>query len=127
MLDPVPSPSLSLRIRFGADAMLGPGKAALLAGVADTGSIAAAARSLGMSYKRAWLLIETLNTMFDQPLVDSARGGPGKGGAVLSDRGRAVLAIYREVERAAAESSAGALATLQSWRRVPDSPASEAD
>jgi len=73
-----------------------------------------------MSYKRAWMLTETLNAMFDQPLVESARGGPGKGGAVLSDRGRAVLAEYRTVERVAAEGAQASLAALQSWRRLPD-------
>jgi len=120
MADPEPPPFLCLRIRFGEKAMLGPGKAALMERIAATGSIAAAARDMGMSYKRAWMLTETLNAMFDQPLVESARGGPGKGGAVLSDRGRAVLAEYRTVERVAAEGAQASLAALQSWRRLPD-------
>ena len=113
-------PTLTLRIRFGARGMIGPGKAALLERIAASGSIAAAARDMGMSYKRAWMLIETLNVMFDAPLVESARGGPGKGGAVLTDRGRAVLAEYRAVEGLAQEQGRGSMARLQSWLRQPD-------
>jgi molybdate transport system regulatory protein len=97
--------------------MLGPGKAELLERIDDSGSIAAAAREMGMSYKRAWLLIETLNAMFDTPLVESARGGPGKGGATLTGRGRAVLDAYRAIEAAAQDQGAEALAALRSWLR----------
>lgn len=113
MVDPLPQ--LWLRIRFANGDFLGPGKAELLDRIAETGSIAAAARAMGMSYKRAWSMIETLNAMFDQPLVTSARGGPGKGGAVLTPRGTAVLAAYRSVQRAAADSAAQMLAEVQSW------------
>ena len=112
--------TLSLRIRFGGDDMLGPGKTELLERIAETGSIAAAARDMGMSYKRAWSLIETLNTMFDLPLVESTRGGPGKGGAVLTDRGRAVVAAYRALEVVALTQGAGPLAQLQGWRGKVD-------
>ncbi|MFN4202273.1 MAG: winged helix-turn-helix domain-containing protein [Tabrizicola sp.] len=117
MADPLPPPSLFLRIRFGGDDMIGPGKAALLDRIALTGSIAAAARDLGMSYKRAWMLIETLNAMFDRPLVESSRGGTGKGGAVLTDRGREVLAEFRAVERSATTHAAPHLTRLQGWLR----------
>lgn len=117
MADPLPPPSLFLRIRFGGDDMIGPGKAALLDRIAATGSIAAAARDLGMSYKRAWTLIETLNAMFDVPLVESSRGGTGKGGAVLTDRGQAVLAEYRAAHRAAEAHAAPHLARLHGWLR----------
>lgn len=113
-------PTLSIRIRFGGADMLGPGKAALLERIAATGSIAAAARDLGMSYKRAWMLIETLNAMFDTPLVESSRGGTGKGGAVLTDRGREVLAEFRAVEQAAAAHAAPHLTRLQGWLRSPE-------
>ena len=115
MADRISAPHLSLRIRFGGQDMLGPGKAEILERIAASGSIAAAARDMGMSYKRAWGLIETLNAMFDVPLVVSARGGPGKGGAALTDRGRAVLEAYREVEAAARASADTPLARLQSW------------
>ncbi|MFN3280496.1 MAG: winged helix-turn-helix domain-containing protein, partial [Tabrizicola sp.] len=113
-------PTLFLRIRLGGDDMIGPGKAALLDRIAATGSIAAAARDLGMSYKRAWMLIETLNAMFDMPLVESSRGGTGKGGAVLTERGREVLAEYRAVEQVAATQAAPHLTRLQGWLRRPD-------
>ncbi|WP_093038936.1 winged helix-turn-helix domain-containing protein [Roseovarius azorensis] len=78
--------------------MIGPGKAELLERIDRCGSIAAAGREMGMSYKRAWMLIETLNAMFRAPLVESTRGGPGGGGAVLTETGQRVLALYRRFE-----------------------------
>ncbi|WP_370331341.1 winged helix-turn-helix domain-containing protein [Aquicoccus porphyridii] len=105
-------PRLRLRIVFGEDEMIGPGKAELLERVAQTGSIAAAGRDMGMSYKRAWQLIGTLNAMFDAPLVESTRGGPGGGGAVLTDAGHEVLALYRAVEHEATVANSGPLARL---------------
>lgn len=116
MVDREPLPRLWLRVRFDGDDFIGPGKAELLERIAATGSIAAAARDMGMSYKRAWSITEALNAMFDQALVDTARGGPGKGGAVLTPRGAAVLAAYRAVEAAASTGARDALAQLQSWR-----------
>lgn len=85
--DPSSAPRLRIRIRiqFSSTEMMGPGKAELLERIARTGSIAAAGREMGMSYKRAWMLIETLNAMFRAPVVDSTRGGPG-GGRRGSDR-----------------------------------------
>jgi molybdate transport system regulatory protein len=112
-----PAPHLKLRIRFGGADMIGWGKADLLDRIAATGSIAAAARDLGMSYKRAWSLIETLNAMFDAPLVVSTRGGKGTGGAVLTERGQAVLAEYRAVEAAAQTAAAASLDRLHQWLR----------
>lgn len=106
---------LSLRIHFDGQDRLGPGKADILERIAASGSIAAAARDMGMSYKRAWDLIETLNAMFDTPLVISARGGPGTGAATLTDRGRAVLQAYREVEAAARAGAQEPLARLRAW------------
>lgn len=97
---------LFLRLELGTDIAIGPGKADLLAGIAETGSIAAAARRMGMSYKRAWLLVETMNLCFREPLVISARGGRGAGGARLTAEGEAVLAAYRSLQRAA-ETAAG--------------------
>lgn len=94
-------PRLRIRIVFGADEMIGPGKAELLERIARTGSIAAAGREMGMSYKRAWQLIGTLNDMFRDPLVDSTRGGPGGGGARLTDAGQRVLTLYRAFEQEA--------------------------
>jgi molybdate transport system regulatory protein len=106
---PPAAPRLRIRIVFGEDEMIGPGKADLLDGIARRGSIAAAGREMGMSYKRAWELIGTLNAMFRAPLVESTRGGPGGGGAVLTELGREVLALYRAFE---AEAAAGGAARL---------------
>ncbi len=110
-------PHLRIRIVFGAGAMLGPGKADLLERIDRCGSIAAAGREMGMSYKRAWELIRTLNAMFRAPLVESARGGPGGGGAVLTDLGREVLSLYRAFERDAASGGNAQLAALQAHLR----------
>ena len=115
MADRSAQPTLSIRIRFGGTDMIGPGKAQLLDRIATTGSIAAAARDMGMSYKRAWMLVETPNAMFDAPLVVSQRGGPGKGGAVLTERGAAVLAEYRAVLAASQDCAASSLDRLRSW------------
>lgn len=111
------SPILSLRIRFSGTDMLGPGKADLLERIGATGSIAAAARDMHMSYKRAWMLVETLNAMFDTSLVESTRGGSGRGGAVLTERGQMVLAEYRAAEAAAQSSASEHLHRLNSWLR----------
>lgn len=121
------SASLSIRIRLGGAGMIGPGKAELLERIAATGSIAAAARGMGMSYKRAWMLVEVLNGMFDRPLVDSTRGGVGKGGAVLTERGQGVLAEYRAVEAAARDHAAPHLDRLHGWLRAADGPAEPKD
>jgi molybdate transport system regulatory protein len=117
MVDRSSLPTLGIRIRFGGDDMMGPGKAELLGRIAATGSIAAAARDMNMSYKRAWMLVETLNAMFDAPVVASTRGGRGKGGAVLTERGQAILAEYRAVEAAACESASNHLERLRGWLR----------
>jgi molybdate transport system regulatory protein len=87
-----------LRILFGSAIAIGPGKADLLEAIARTGSIAAAGRSLGMSYRRAWLLVDTMNKSFRDPLVGAAKGGRHGGGAVLTASGKDVLARYRSME-----------------------------
>lgn len=87
-----------LRILLGNAIAIGPGKADLLEGIARTGSIAAAARALGMSYRRAWLLVETMNRSFRTPLVGAAKGGPRGGGAALTPNGAEALARYRRME-----------------------------
>ncbi len=110
-------PRLRIRIVFGEAEMMGPGKAELLERIARCGSIAAAGREMGMSYKRAWQLIGTLNAMFRDPLVASTRGGPGGGGAVLTAAGRHVLSLYRAVETEAADAGAARLEALQALLR----------
>jgi molybdate transport system regulatory protein len=119
--DPLPAPRLRIRIVFGEDEMIGPGKADLLEGIDRCGSIAAAGREMGMSYKRAWELIGTLNAMFRAPLVESTRGGPGGGGAILTDLGREVLAHYRAFEAETAASGAAQIAALRALLRdIPE-------
>ncbi len=115
MTDPQQSPSTILRLRvvFGPGRMLGPGKADLLELVRETGSISAAGRRMGMSYKRAWSLIEELNGMFRAPLVHSMRGGARGGGAQLTETGAEVLARYRALEQAAAAGARADVAALE--------------
>lgn len=105
-------PRLRIRIIFGEAEMIGPGKAELLERIDRTGSLAAAGREMGMSYKRAWELIGTLNAMFQDPVVTSTRGGPGGGGAVLTDTGHKVLQLYRGFEAASARAGAPHLEAL---------------
>lgn len=107
------TPRLRLRILFGDDAMLGPGKADLLEQIGQAGSIAAAGRTMGMSYKRAWSLVEEMNLAFREPLVKSMRGGSSGGGASLTKAGQDVLALYRAIEEETAAANAGRIATLQ--------------
>ena len=111
-LGPVPDPQLRLRILFGPGAMMGPGKADLLQAIADTGSISAAGRAMGMSYKRAWQLVDGMNGIFAAPLVESSRGGPSGGGAVLTAAGQRVLMLYRALEGHVAAAGAEELAAL---------------
>ncbi len=115
-----PWPRLRLRLVFGNDAMLGPGKAELLEFIREEGSIAGAGRRMGMSYKRAWQLVEHLNAAFREPLVDSARGGARGGGARLTEAGELVLANYhRLVERLAQEGAPEIDAICALLRDIP--------
>ena len=107
-----PSRSITLRLMLSETDWIGPGKAELLAGIAETGSIAAAGRRMGMSYKRAWTLVDTLNRYFTEPLVVSAKGGKDGGGAHLTATGVAVLSGYREAEAAAEQAAQGVMTTL---------------
>ncbi len=111
-------PPLSLRIRVvqGGDLLLGPGRADLLAFIQETGSIAAAGRRMGMSYKRAWQLAESMNATFRAPLIHAAKGGVAGGGAQLTDLGAAVLAAYRQLERMSRLGGASALDVLADAR-----------
>ncbi len=106
---------LGLRVRLvlGAEVALGPGKADLLEGIAETGSIAAAGRRMGMSYKRAWLLTEAMNRMFAKPLVDASKGGAHGGGAALTPLGQRMLDAYRRLERHAAQAGSAELAAIR--------------
>ncbi|EPX85948.1 N-terminal domain of molybdenum-binding protein [Rubellimicrobium thermophilum DSM 16684] len=115
------TPRISLKIQLDPVTRLGRGKAELLAGIRETGSIAAAGRRMGMSYKRAWQLIAELNSCFAEPVVTTARGGSAHGGAALTPTGEAVLAAYdhmlQATERAIAE-DLGRLDALMAVRTV---------
>jgi len=112
-------PSLHIRVDLVPGVSFGPGKADLLQGIAETGSIAAAGRRLGMSYKRAWSLVETLNGMFRSPLVSATKGGATGGGAVLTPQGESVLARYRAIQARAAEAARDELAALRADTAEP--------
>jgi molybdate transport system regulatory protein len=105
----------TVRLRLHLDDVIafGPGKAALLQGIAGTGSISAAARALNMSYRRAWLLIEDMNRCFRSPLVETSTGGAHGGGSRLTDTGREVLERYAAMQRRAEEAIAADMACLK--------------
>ncbi len=109
--------TLRLRLLFDDRLVFGPGKAELLARIEETGSIAAAGRAMGMSYKRAWALVEEMNAAFRAPLVSSARGGAGGGGAQLTPEGREVLEAYRAMLAAAEQAAAPGIARIAALLR----------
>jgi molybdate transport system regulatory protein len=115
----VPSSGLGhLRIVLTETAYIGPGRADLLAGIAETGSIAAAGKTMAMSYKRAWELVQALNAGFGAPLVETNRGGAKQGGAVLTPLGQEVLALYRRMQAKAEAAIADDVQTLR--QRISD-------
>ncbi|HEY7640039.1 MAG TPA: hypothetical protein VH814_09960 [Steroidobacteraceae bacterium] len=111
------TPTIRLRIDLGPDSALGPGKIALLEHIEKTGSLSQAARELGMSYRRAWLLLDDVNRMFDDPATTASVGGSGGGGAQLTELGRAIVKAYREIEDAAEKAAGARIAWLASCRR----------
>jgi molybdate transport system regulatory protein len=97
--------SLKARLYCGTEIAIGPGKADLLEAIAREGSISAAGRALGMSYRRTWLLVDTMNRCWREPLIETAAGGSHGGGARLTALGGDVLRHYRELERRIAEAA----------------------
>jgi molybdate transport system regulatory protein len=116
------APELHLNITFSSGARIGPGKATLLEGIRDTGSISGAARAMGMDYKRAWLLLDTLDRAFDTPAVERRAGGPGGGGAALTAFGVELLERYRRIEADALALAERDLAELQRHALPSTSP-----
>lgn len=106
-------PSLSLRINLDPQGRIGPGKIQLLEQIAASGSIAAGARRMNMSYKRAWDLVEEMNSLFGSPLVAAQSGGRRGGGAQLTETGRAVVDRFRAIEEAAAAAADEHMNALQ--------------
>ncbi len=92
-------PKLTLRLEFGNDTRIGPGKIRLLELVGETGSIAAAGRAMGMSYRRAWMLVDSLNRSFRKPVTRTQPGGKRGGGTWLTPMGKMLVAEYRAMER----------------------------
>ncbi|SAL16494.1 winged helix-turn-helix domain-containing protein [Caballeronia humi] len=101
-----------MRIKSGDTVALGPGKVDLLEAVQEHGSISAAARSLGMSYRRAWLLIDELNRSLKSPATISEQGGQSGGGCALTPVGENIVRLYREVESEAQAACAAQIAAL---------------
>jgi molybdate transport system regulatory protein len=111
---------LTIRIDFGAFGYLGPGKIALMELISKHGSISAAGKEMGMSYRRAWLLVDEMNHIFRAPLVETQMGGSGGGGARLTQLGRDVVGRYRAIEGAAATASAADMRALKA--ALPERP-----
>lgn len=105
--------SLSVRIDLAPGRRIGPGKIELLEKIVAFGSISAAGRAMDMSYRRAWELVESLNSIFDRPVVEAQTGGRRGGGAALTPLGLALVAHYRAIEQTAARAAASHLAELE--------------
>lgn len=110
---------LTLRLDFGPGQAIGHGKIRLLEAVRDHGSISAAGRAMGMSYRRAWLLVDALNALFEEPVIEAKHGGQGGGGAGLTPFGHRVIAQYRAIEEKAQAAIAADLAALAAATRPP--------
>lgn len=121
VVPPAVRPTVRLRVVFGKGLAIGPGKIDLLAAIDALGSIAAAGRSMKMSYQRAWSLIDELNAMFAQPLVTVSRGGAERGGARLTAAGKTVLERYRAVERTTASICENELADIAKLLKLKES------
>lgn len=109
---------LTLRLDVDGKPAIGHGKIKLLQQLAETGSISAAGRAMGMSYRRTWLLVDSLNTLFAEPLVATRPGGGG--GAVLTETGEMVLHLYKDIEHQAARASAASVNRLMRLLAQPE-------
>ena len=109
--------SFRIRVTRGEDIAVGPGKVALLEAIAREGSITAAAKSLGMSYRRAWMLVDTMNRNFRTPVVEAGAGGSHGGGAALTPLGQDVVLRYRRIEATAAKAASADIRGLEAHLR----------
>ena len=107
------STRLTIRLDFEGGRRLGAGKIALLEAIDGTGSISAAGRRHAMSYRRAWLLVDELNQLFESPLVFAHHGGAKGGGAQLTDEGRRIVHLYREAEAKMKEAASPEIAAIE--------------
>jgi molybdate transport system regulatory protein len=110
----MPAPAVRFRVDFGRDEAIGPGKIALLEQIGRGGSLSQAARELGMSYRRAWQLLDSLNHSFRERVAVTAKGGRHGGGATLTPFGRQLISAYRKFD---AEIQARAAARFRSIAR----------
>ena len=110
---------LKLRILLGEVIAMGPGKADLLEAIRETGSISAAGRRMGISYRRAWSLVDAMNQCFRQPLVEGSAGGARGGGAKVTPTGEEVLRIFRAIQGKAARAVEAELAQLEALAAKP--------
>lgn len=113
---------LVLRLDFPPDNRLGRGKIELLEHIRETGSIAAAGRAMDMSYRRAWLLVDALNQMFDEPAVEPQRGGKQGGGAQLTPFGEMLITCFRQMEEKAVAALQAEIDWLEARRRQAETP-----
>lgn len=114
---------LSIRIDFEpSGSALGPGMAQLLQRISELGSIRRAAASMGMSYRKGWLLIQEMQKTFDSPVVTAETGGVAGGGTQLTELGTSLLKIYRNVESRAADAAKADLDTLSALIRANAAP-----
>ncbi len=110
---------LTLRVLGKGPPAMGPGKAELIERIASTGSISAAARAMGMSYRRAWQLVEALNETYDGPVVTTAIGGQRGGGARVTPLGKRLVALFRAMEDKASAAIAADLRRFNATLRAP--------
>ena len=112
-------PRFRLRIGSDKELALGPGKVALLEAIQETGSISAAGRKLGMSYRRAWLLVDAMNRAFLAPVIETSTGGREGGGTSLTANGQEVVRRYRRIEALAMEASSREIHAIVRLMRDP--------
>ena len=110
-------PGLTLRVLGTGHPAMGPGRAALLSHIARTGSITSAARAMGMSYRRAWQLVEAMNKSFDEPVVVTEVGGKRGGGAAVTVLGKRLVTLYRAMENKASSAIAADLRRFSRYLR----------
>ena len=110
-----------LRFYLSPDRPLGRGKIGILESIRDGGSISGAARGMGMSYRSAWLLVDSMNSQFKEPVVSTTTGGPGGGSATVTEFGESLIRRYRAMERSAQRAIAKYLAALERDLRPPRS------
>jgi molybdate transport system regulatory protein len=116
------TPRLTLRVDFGSGRALGPGKVRLLEAIDKTGSISQAGRALGMSYRRAWLLVDDMNNCFRDAVISAQPGGAHGGGATLTPFGQQLVERYRAIETDAMDATRKHLNDLEAALKGAGSP-----